>query len=116
MGNIINDAVYKPNETRETGWTVRNITDKPIIINANLSLYWSDDENMDFNCENSYFTIQPNQKKNIPIRIKAPSVPKTYNSAFVVNSLQMNAHGDDKKLCDVLKLCIRVTDDGCIIQ
>ena len=102
--SIINDGVYQPSEERQTGWIVKNITNKNVDINAKLIKIGGDDDvKLKFD-EVISFQMKPNDEMFILIEVKAPSLPNQYHMFY-----QLVLVNDNKKrICDMLQLPVLV--------
>ena len=106
--SVINDGHYSPNEQRQTGWIVKNITNKNINIKAKL-IKLGGDKNVEVKYEEIIqFQMKPNDEMFILIEVKAPSLPNQYHMFYQLIMLNDDNSNTQKKICDVLQLKVWV--------
>eukprot|EP01083_Nonionella_stella_P016862 47090_1 len=100
--SVINDGTFSPNEERQTGWIVKNISTKEINIYANLVKFAGNSDVVLTFEEKQHFEMKANDEMFILIGVKAPAMPKQYHMFCQL----LNADG--KPICEMLSLPVIV--------
>eukprot|EP00484_Ammonia_sp_Unknown_P029210 CAMPEP_0197025864 /NCGR_PEP_ID=MMETSP1384-20130603/6068_1 /TAXON_ID=29189 /ORGANISM="Ammonia sp." /LENGTH=535 /DNA_ID=CAMNT_0042454443 /DNA_START=81 /DNA_END=1685 /DNA_ORIENTATION=- len=108
---IINDGSYRPSEKRQTGWIVKNITDKSMDVHGKLIQLGGDSDVLVKFEEKIQFQMKPNDEMFILIEVEAPPLPNQYHQFYQL----VLANDEKKRICDMLQLPVKVEkqfDDG----
>jgi len=102
--SVINDGVFQPNEKRQTGWIVKNISGKQIDVKAKLVKIGGDSDVVLKYEDVFHFNIEPTGEMFILLEVTAPSLPNQYHMFY-----QLVLVNDTKKrICDMLQLPVLV--------